>query len=147
MSKARDEFLNKMLGLENAAQLLDKGIDDLVAELAKRNINHKSADEAPVDNGVFGNLLADMIKAQAEMAEELDAVKAKADKVDQLAADNATLNEANKALTERLEAVEKARPRQASRAPETQVEADKIGDEVRKSLTNRDAFWNVEVQE
>lgn len=148
MTSKRDAFLNKMLGLDNAAELLDKGIETLVAELEKRGVEHKSTDSKPAETvSPFGNLLADMIKAQAEMSEQLDAVKATADKA---TADNAALVEANKALTDRLAMAEKqldARPRQATRAPETEVEADKIAADVRKSLTKKDPFFKVEVRE
>lgn len=38
----RETFFNKMLGLDNASELLDKGINELMAELSAKGVKHKA---------------------------------------------------------------------------------------------------------
>lgn len=155
MADKRSEFLNKMLGMDNAAELLDKGIDVLVGELKKRGVEHKSTDEQPAEGeNVYATLLSDMIKAQADMAAKLEETQAAVNAAEaQKSADAttiATLTDTVKALTERLEILEaasKSAPRIASRAQETEIEPNKLSDELKSSLTKRDAFWGTEVFE
>lgn len=154
MASKRDEFLNKMLGLENAAELLDKGIEPLVAELTKRGIEHKSTDEAPAGESVFGNLLADMIKAQADMDAQLEETKAAVHAAEEQKSTDQTTIAAQadqiKQLAERLEAVEKgleARPRIASRAQETEIEPSQMTEDLKNSLKKRNVFWGTETLE
>jgi hypothetical protein len=157
MATKRDEYLNKMLGLENAAELLDKGIDALMAELDKKGIEHKSADkDAPVQEieaagDKYGNLLVSIIEAQAELEERLTAKEtelATASKAfdDQRTADADTI----KALSEQVSALKTqldARPRSASRASETEIEKDKLSEDAKNSLpTKRNPFWNTETE-
>lgn len=156
MADKRSEFLNKMLGLDNAAELLDKGIEPLVAELKKRGVEHKSTDgETPADNeNVYANLLADMIKAQADMDAQLEetqvAGKAAEDRIKALEDELVTVKTENKQLVERVDIAEKsldARPRIASRAQETEIEPNQLSKELRDSLKKKDAFWGTEVFE
>ncbi len=155
MASKRDEFLNKMLGLENASELLDKGIDVLVGELQKRNIEHKSTDETPVQgDSPYGNLLADMIKAQADMDEQLQetkaAVTAAGAQIAELEKQNGAKDATIKDLTERLETTEKsldARPRIASRAQETEIEPNQMTEDLKNALKSRHPFWGTETLE
>ena len=165
MASKRDSYLNKMLGLENAAELLDKGIDTLVAELNKQGIDHKGL-EKPVADEItksFGGLVSSLIDAQVELDERLEAVNtelatvkearleaeksageaatAQAAKIEAQAAELATL----KAKLETLTAAVEARPKSASQAAETQVSATEIPDSIKNAMKETDKFWGTEV--
>lgn len=158
MTDKRSEYLNKMLGLPNAAELLDKGIETLVAELKKNGVEHKSVEGKPETEAsevtVYNQLLTDVIKAQAELADESEAAKTELKSLkDELAtvkATNAKLEGENAALKARVDSAEvtlKARPRSATRASETEIEAKNLPEDVRKSNTARDPFWGAEVKQ
>lgn len=155
MPTKRDDYLNKMLGLENAAELLDKGIDALMAELERKGIEHKSADEEPAQEveaagDKYGNLLVSLIEAQAELDERLSAKEtelATATKAfdDARAADAETIEKLTGEVAD-LKAQLDARPRSASRAVETEIEQADIPASVKDALKKRDKFWNTEVE-
>lgn len=162
VSKARDEYLNKMLGLPNAADLLDQGIGALIAALDAAGVEHKSADEQPntedaVDRAAarFGTLMLDLVNSQADFAAELDAAKAMfADKAKALDDERAALEveraglraevDALKALAEQLQAQLNARPRVASKDDGNVVPDDTLTTEMRAALMERDPFWHTE---
>lgn len=155
MADKRSEFLNKMLGMENAAELLDKGIDTLVGELKKRGVEHKSTDEQPTEGeNVYATLLSDMIKAQADMDTRLEETQAAVNAAEaQKSADQATiktLTDTVKEMTERLtmlETASKSAPRIASRAQETEIEPNQMTEELRKHLEKRDPVFGLPIKE
>lgn len=159
MNNPRDEYLNRMLGLENAAELLDKGIEELVSALEAQGIQHKATDvdgaqaETETANAAqqFGTLLQQLIEAQAELAGEVDAkskalddtraayeasTKALADTVAELKAELATVKQA-----------QDARPRSAARATETTIESKDVPQSVKDAQRKLDPFWKVPVKE
>lgn len=134
MQDKRGEYLNKMLGLDNAAELLDKGIETLVVELNKRGVNHKSVEkpaEAETDKAqkTFGVLIGDLIEAQAGLAELVDGVveENKALKTENSTLKTDLLADFNKrfgAVSEQLGALKAqldARPRSAAKDAVTEV--------------------------
>lgn len=151
MTTKRDEYLNKMLGLPNAAELLDKGIGELVAELNKRGVEHKSADK-PTDAQVvqeaskeFGTLMIQLMDSQTELMEKQDALesgvgtstKSVNDETTALKAQLKTLADEVAALKLQLD----QRSRSASRAVETEVEAKDLANNLKNSLTHIDPMW------
>lgn len=164
MASKRDEYLNKMLGLENAASLLDEGLDKLVDALTAQGIEHKAQGEAdPQETATeavadatkkFGHLVVQMVDdvgALLERQDELDS----ANKA--LTEENAALNtdtaEQLKALNETVEQLQTqldARPRSASRAKETEIDKDKLPEGAQKaiedSLTEYDDFLGATVK-
>lgn len=125
----KGEYLNKMLGLDNASDLLDKGIDVLVAELAKNGVSHKSTDapETPtVEFSAVAKMLVDVVQDLAAMSEQLDAVqKEYAEKSAALDTERQTLAtelKAIKAMQDQLQTHNSMAPRSASRATETEIE-------------------------
>lgn len=155
MATKRDEYLNKMLGLENAADLLDKGIEVLMAELDKKGIEHKSVDdpaqEVEAAGDKYGTLLVEILNAQAELDERLTAKETElttAQKAfdDQRTADAETIHTLSEQVAE-LKAQLDARPRSASRASETEIEKDQLSEDAKNSLpTKRDSFWHTTVE-
>lgn len=153
MSDARGDYLNKMLGIENAAALLDQGIETLVAELDKRGVTHKS-ERSPgtVDKGseaVKGanELLVALIDAQAGLDQRVQDVT---EKNKALESENATLVSTLKTLQERVDALDtqlKGRPRMASRASETEIEKDALPDGVKNAMVTKHPFFKVPVKE
>jgi hypothetical protein len=151
MSKARDEYLDKMFGVEGVAELLKDGPQKLAEALEAAGVQHKSADEPTPDEAVqtaqnnFGTLLMQMIDSAADMAAELDTLKAATEqkaleqntaleametKLKALETDNATLHEAMK-----------QGPR-ASEAPETEVEPNsEMAAKVKAQLAKPDPFF------
>lgn len=155
MTDKRGETLNKMLGLDNAAELLDKGIGELVAELNKRNIEHKSASGAsakPNDaetvadvEKTFGALLSSLIDSQAELVERQDALESgyaeKGKSQDEAAK---SVADQLKALTETVQQLSTQmdqRPRSATRAVETELEDKELTDDLRNLNTHVDPIW------
>lgn len=158
MNNPRDEYLNKLLGLENAAELLDKGIEELVSALEAQGIQHKATDvdgataEAETTSAAqqFGTLLQQLIEAQAELAGEVDEKskalddtraayeaerKALADAIAELKAELATVKQA-----------QDARPRSAARATETTIESKDVPQTVKDASVRIDKFWGVETK-
>jgi hypothetical protein len=80
MSKARDEYLDKMFGIDGAAELLKDGPQKLAEKLAEAGVEHKSTDEPTPDEAIqaaetnFGALILQLINAQAENAETMDKI-------------------------------------------------------------------------
>lgn len=122
----KDDYLNKMLGLPNAAELLDKGIEVLVAELAKNGVAHKSADEPGVEFTAISKAFVQLVQDVADMSEQLDAAKKDyTDKSAALDTERQAMADAFKTIQTELDTLKAqldARPRSASRATETQVE-------------------------
>lgn len=159
MSDKRGEYLNKILGLDNAAALLDEGFDKLVAALEARGIQHKEQqpDSARMIEQVKGNfehLLLAMVDAQADL-DEKQAELVEANKA--LTVENQTLKsqtvEAVQSLIDRvadLEAQIKARPKRAAVAKETEIDENVLSAEARQALIDsieeRDPFFNARLK-
>lgn len=160
MSKSkRAEYLDKMLRLEGAAALLDEGVDKLVSALEANGVQHKSSDK-PAETGEskgLNILIGDLIEAQAELVESMDALKgqidsATAEKVTAekaLADERAQAAESLKQLSERIAQLEvqlKARPVSASRDASTEVNPSSVPADLKKSLTDYDDFFGARVR-
>ncbi len=154
MASKRDEYLNTMLGLENASDLLDKGIGALVEALQAQGIEHKAADDADAmvekSAAQFGTLMLQLIEAQAAIAEKQDALAVAVDAKEK-ALDNsrAALDAELKAvreLADELKAQLDARPRAASKAPETELDPEKLPDAAKEALVRKDPFWGMTVK-
>ena len=165
MASKRDEYLHKYLGLEKeAAEKLDKTFEEIVEMFSANGIEHKAKGDADPE----------------ETAKEAVVIAAKnhGSMVVQMAGDLATLLErqddletANKALTDenttlktktadRLKAAEDTiaglqtqldgRPRQASRAAETEVNKSELSEAAQEAIeagtTEVDEFWGTKVQ-
>lgn len=151
----RNAYLNKMLGIENAAELLDKGLDVLVAELEAKGIQHKSTDGSPTHDGV-NSLIVSMIDGQADMLKQIDDLKASVDThaAAQVEAQKALDSERSAAadqiknLKERLDQLEtqlKAAPRAASRDTSTEFDPKNAPTGIQNALKQVDSFFGVEV--
>ena len=121
MTDERGKHFNKVLGLENASDLLDENLDKLVEALTARGIEHKSKDDPDATEQVekatdkFAPLLLQLIDSQAGLAEEVDTVMTKSKA---LVDERDSQADIIKALTGRLDNIEArlgARPTQASR--------------------------------
>lgn len=157
MTDKRGETLNKMLGLDNAAELLDKGIEAVVAELNKRNIEYKSVDK-PADTEIaaetdktLGKFVMALMDSQADLMERQDALESGVGTSSKsLVDETAALKAQVKSLTEQLAALKTQldqRPRSASRASETEIEDVEKSEALKKQFTKRDPFFGVEVKE
>ena len=158
MEDKRGEYLNKMLGLDNAADLLDEGLDTLVAKLAERGIEHKAVDE-PQANATetvekaadkFAPLLMQLIDGHVELAEQVDASQT-ANKA--LSTENETLHTTLKTMSDRLDALEaqlSARPTIASKDAANVLDESKlpaaVKDAVDDANTQVDGFWGAAVR-
>lgn len=81
MASKRQEYLNQMIqeayGIEDASDLLEKGLDALKDQIAKTGIKHKAADtEEDSSSETFGPLVLKMAEDLAAFAEALDEVRA-----------------------------------------------------------------------
>jgi len=151
MPTKRDEYLNKMLGLPNASELLDKGIGELVAAMQARGVEHKSVDtpspvEAVQEAGKeFGSLMLALMDSQVELMSRQDTIESGATTSVKSAVDKTAELEAQvKALTERLEVMSiqlDQRPRSASRSGETEIENKDLETNLQNSLTHVDPMW------
>ena len=154
MASKRDEYLNQMLGLENASDLLDKGIGALVEALQAQGIEHKAADDADAvvekSAAQFGTLMLQLIEAQAAISEKQDAleaiVEAKEKALDDTRAELDAELKAVRELADELKAQLDARPRAASKAPETELDPDKLPDAAKEALVRKDPFWGLTVK-
>lgn len=156
MTNKKGDYLNKMLGLPNATELLDKGLGALIEALQAQGVEHKSVDEDGHDHTEesgkgYETLLADLIGGMADLDERLETQTAERATAEKSYTDTVTsLTEQVKGLTEKvgqLEAAAKAQPRAASRAQETEIDPDKLSADIRKTMTKRDPFWGTEVIE
>lgn len=156
MTDKRGETLNKMLGIENAAELLDKGIEAVVAEMERRGVAHKSAEKPESIDANTEKTLSKFVMAlmdsQADLIERQDTLESGVGTSSKsLTDETSTLKEQVKALTSKLEALQvqlDQRPRSASRASETELQdGEKLAAELKKQLTKRDPFFGVEVKE
>ena len=142
MTEERGKHLNKVLGLENASDLLDENLDSLVAALTARGIEHKSKEEPTATETVdkaadkFAPLLLQLVDSQAGLSEQIDTV---VEKNKALGEERAGQDQLIKALTDRLDNLETqlgARPTQASRdtANILDVNAPQVTPEVLKAI-------------
>lgn len=78
MSKSRDEYLDKMFGVEGVAEMLKEGPQKLAEKLAEAGVQHKSVDEPTPEEAAqkaqenFGALLMQMIESQADILARFD---------------------------------------------------------------------------
>lgn len=165
MASKRDEYLSKILKLDNAASLLDEGFDKLIAALDAQGIEHKAQGEVdPQETATdavadatkkFGHLVIQVVDDVATLLERQDELET-ANKA--LTDENATLKTKTaddmKALTETVEKLQTqlgGRSRSASRATETEVDQTKLPEAIQKVIkdgtTKIDEFWGTEVRE
>lgn len=90
------------------------------------------------------NLFDDLIQTQSDIVKDLGAITKSVKALEPVVA----LVSKVEALTTKVAALEKQlsnRPRQASRAQETEIETSDLSPEVQKHLVKRDGFWGVPV--
>lgn len=128
----RNQYLDKMFGIEGVAELLKEGPEKLAAALEAKGVQHKAVDKDPVAETekaetTFGALLMQMIDSQTDILKEFDGMKAALETAEQTRTkEMAQYAESFKALEARnaqLEAELKLSPR-ASVAPETALSGD-----------------------
>lgn len=130
----KNEYLNKMLGLDNAAELLDKGVEAVVEAMAAAGLQHKSADApvatepAGIDLVALSKAFVQVVEDVADLSNDLDAAKKDyTDKAAALDSERVTAADALKAMQTELDTLKAqldARPRSASRAGETVIEGE-----------------------
>lgn len=160
MSKERNAFVDKMLGLEGAMDVLEKeGIQALVAKLNAAGVSHKSEDkpEVPVTNetdktvAVFGKLVEAVIESQADLDARIEAVtkslndraKAYDDSAKDLQNALKSTQDMQAALKQQLD----ARPRLATRASENEYINEELAAKVKGTQIKRDPIFGVAVKE
>lgn len=161
MSNAKNDYMDKMLGLEGAMDILEKeGIQALVARLSAAGIEHKSADkpETPAVNedeksviATFGKLVGALIESQSDIDARIEdatksmneSKKAYDDKVAQLDTALKATQDMQAALKEQLD----ARPRMATRATENTIENDQLKQEFTRPQVKIDPVFGVAVKE
>lgn len=79
MATKRQEYLNKMMkeayGVENASDLLEKGLDTLKAEIAKTGGVHKAAGIQPEQSGDVWSLVVKLTEDIADVFQAVDEIK------------------------------------------------------------------------
>jgi len=164
MASKRDEYLSKILKLDNAASLLDEGFDKLIAALDAQGIEHKAQGEVdPQETATdavadatkkFGHLVIQVVDDVATLLERQDELET-ANKA--LTDENATLKTKTadelKALTKTVEKLQtqlSGRPRQASRSAETEVSKNELSEAAQEAIeagtTEVDEFWGAKVR-
>ena len=142
MSDKRGEYLNKIFGLENAAELLAEGIGKLNEALQAQGVNKKSKDEEAEKAGEdWSDLMLNIIDAQADLNDELQTYRSAEKDFDSV---KVALEAQVKDLAEQVGALKTqldSRPRQASRAAETEIEGGKLPRDVTDSLTEKHPMW------
>lgn len=131
-------------GAESDAEVL-KAVDTNYKDFADVNgdTEPKPAESNKAGSGeVYANLLAEIIQAQAQVVEEIEALKA--DKESAQKTHEQELAALRGELTQ-LKAQANAAPRRAATAPETLVESSLIPEAVKAQMKERDKFWGVEV--
>lgn len=162
MSKERNAFVDKMLGLDGAMEILEgEGIQALVAKLSAGGVSHKSEDKpatTPLTQeetvkaiATIGNMVGALIESQGDLSDELTAAKAELNARAKAYDDGAkALQDAIKATQDMQAALKEqldARPRMASRDPGNTVENDKLKQELASSGTKIDPVFGVRVKE
>jgi len=91
---------------------------------------------------VYANLIADIVKAQAEMADELDALKA-----DKVTAQKAHEDKVSELVNEvaQLKAALSATPKRAATDPATLIDSSVIPNTIKTQMVERDSFWGAEI--
>lgn len=151
MPTKRDEYLNKMLGLPNASELLDKGISAVVEAMEAQGHEHKSA-EKPVGGEInaetektLSKFVMALMDSQADLLERQDVLESGVGTSSKSLTDDSTALKAEfKALREQVEALTiqlDQRPRSASRALETQIEDKNFSEDLRNMNTRIDPIW------
>jgi hypothetical protein len=121
---------------------LDTNYKDF-ADVNNDDSEHPTESIKAGDNGeVYANLIADIVKAQAEMADELDALKA-----DKLTAEKAHEDKVSELVNEvaQLKAALGASPKRAATDPSTLIDSTVIPKEIKAQMVARDAFWGAEI--
>lgn len=155
MSKARDEYLDKLFGVEGVAEMLKEGPQKLAKALEEAGIQHKSIDEptpeeaAQIAKDNFGALVLQMIESQADILARFDDQQAAAEQ--KSLAQNTRLDDLQEALkalaadNETLREEMKHSPR-ASQAAATTVQDDALQAEIENKSTSWDpAFPGMQV--
>lgn len=156
MTTKRDEYLNKMLGLPNAAELLDKGISAVVEAMEAHGHEHKSAEKpageiAAETEKTLGKFVMALMDSQADLMERQDTLESGVGTSSKsLTDDSAALKAQVKALADEVAQMKiqlDQRPRSASRSSETVLEDSEKEAALRQQFTKRDPFFGVEVKE
>lgn len=146
----RNEYLSRLFGLENAAELLDEGLEKLNEALLAKGVEHKSTDAAAVETSQ--KVVADNAELIVALIEDVAVVHEMVDQ--QKAAEKAyndsraRLEEEVKALTEQITALKVQldnRPRSASRATATEIEKDKLPESVTNVMVSRDNIFRADM--
>lgn len=156
MTTKRDEYLNKMLGLPNAAELLDKGISAVVEAMEAHGHEHKSAEKpageiAAETEKTLSKFVMALMDSQADLMERQDTLESGVGTSSKsLTDDSAALKAQVKALADEVAQMKiqlDQRPRSASRSSETVLEDSEKEAALRQQFTKRDPFFGVEVKE
>lgn len=147
MSKSRDEYLDKMFGVEGVAELLKEGPQKLAEALEAAGVQHKSTDEPTPEEAVqnaensIGAMIVQMALDIADLHQTLDnnqtATEQKSlaqnTRLDELQTQLKALATDNETLREEM----KQSPR-ASQAAATQV----VDESLKTEIENKSVTWD-----
>lgn len=147
MTDKRGEYLNKIFGLDNAAELLEEGIEKLNDALQAQGVEKKSKTEETEKAATnWANMMDDIIVGMGDLNDELQAYRSNEKAFETV---KGALEQQVKDLTDKVDGLViqlDTRPRQASRAAETEIEPDKIPEDARDAMVERDPFFRVPVR-
>jgi len=145
----REDYLNKMFGIENASALLDEGVEKLEQALQAKGIGHKSLDDPTPIEKSYAQVLSVLLDNQMEQADRLEraetvyASKEAGMKAEMDAFTTKSVEVVNKLATQVKELTDmmSARPKQASKSEQTLIAEEEIPATVKDSMKPRDSFW------